>query len=248
VKDKTFLVTGGNIGIGLATAMLFAQEGANIAIISRRAEKNEEARALVQGVGANCIIFSADVAIESEIRDAVERTLDRFGSLHYAFNNAGVSQATVPITELTSDDYDHQFSVNTKGTFFGMKYQIPAIIRSGGGAICNNASAAGLVGSSHQALYGAAKFGVVGLTRSAALEFARQNVRVNAVCPGATTGDMHKRWAAENPEAAKNVGEMIPMGRIGLKEEVAKAVLFLCRDATYTTGLALTVDGGLTTG
>ncbi|OLT16445.1 hypothetical protein BJF78_14300 [Pseudonocardia sp. CNS-139] len=246
LAGRSLFVTGGNTGIGLAAALEFAAAGANVAVYARRADRNEEARAEVEKLGVECLTFAGDVTDEAAMAAAVEATVRRWGGLHYAFNNAGVSQAGAPITQLSHADFDALMDANVRGTFLGMKHQIPAILAAGGGAICNNASASGLVATAHQALYSASKFAVVGMTKAVALELAAQNVRVNAVCPGATTGDMFLRYRREFPElAAKAVG-VHPMGRIGLKEEVARAVLFLCRDATFTTGAALEVDGGRT--
>lgn len=248
MRGKTLFVTGGNVGIGLAAATLFAEQGANIAIYARRAEKNAEARAAIEQTGARCLTFVGDVTDEAALAAAIAETAQRFGGLHYAFNNAGVSQRGAPVTELSLEEYAYQMDGNLKGTFLGMKHEIPAILASGGGAICNNASASGVMATGYQALYAAAKFGVVGLTKSVALEFAREPIRINVVCPGATTGDMFLRFREEFPDIAKMAVEKHPMGRIGLKEEVASAVLYLCRDATFTTGHAFMVDGGRTVG
>lgn len=248
MDNKTLFVTGGNVGIGLATALVFAEQGANIAIYSRREDKNAEARALVEKAGARCITFAADATDEESVKRAIDETVATFGGLHYAFNNVGVSQTGLPVTQLSRADYDHQMDGNVRCTFLAMKYEIPAILASGGGAICNNASASGIAATAYQALYSAAKFAVVGLTKAAALEWASQNVRINVVCPGATTGEMFLRFRQEFPDIAEQAVAAHPMGRIGLKEEVAQAVLYLCRDATFTTGLALTVDGGRTAG
>jgi NAD(P)-dependent dehydrogenase (short-subunit alcohol dehydrogenase family) len=248
MDNKTLFVTGGNVGIGLATAMLFAEQGANVAIYSRRGDKNAEAKALVEKAGVRCITFAADANDEIALKNAIDETVATFGGLHYAFNNVGVSQSGVAVTDLSQQDYDHQMDGNVRCTFLAMKYEIPAILASGGGAICNNASASGISATAYQALYSAAKFAVIGLTKAVALEWAAQNVRVNVVCPGATTGEMFLRFRTEFPEIAEKAVAAHPMGRIGLKEEVAQAVLYLCRDATFTTGLALTVDGGRTVG
>ena len=248
MKGKTLFVTGGNVGIGLATALAFAEQGVNIAIYARRAEKNVQARKLIEATGVKCMTFAGDATDENQLVRAIEETAQKLGGLHYAFNNVGVSQTATTLAHLSLADYDHQMDGNVKSTFFAMKHEIPAIIASGGGAICNNASASGLVATSHQALYSAAKFAVVGLTKATALELATDNVRVNVVCPGATTGEMFLRFRSEFPDIAEQAVAKHPMGRIGLKEEVAQAVLFLCRDATFTTGLAFTVDGGRTVG
>jgi len=248
LNGKTLFVTGGNVGIGLAAALAFAQEGANIAIYARREDKNDEARKLIEVAGAKCLTFAADATDETQMKEAIAQTVRMLGGLHYAFNNVGVSQGAVPLRDLSVEEYQSQMDGNVKSTFLAMKHEIPAITASGGGAICNNASASGIVATSHQALYSAAKFAVVGMTKAAALELAKQNVRVNVVCPGATTGDMFLRFRQEFPEIADQAIAKHPMGRIGLKEEVGQAVLFLCRDATFTTGLAFTVDGGRTVG
>lgn len=248
LAGRTFFVTGANSGIGLATALRFAQEGANIAIFARRADQNEEARKLIEAQGAACLALTGDVTQENSVRDAIAATVRRFGGLHYGFNNAGAAQAVTPLVELSTDEFDRLMNVNVRGTFLGLKYMIPAIKASHGGAICNCASAAGLIPSAFQVGYAAAKFAVVGLTRGSALECAKDGVRVNVVCPGATTGDMWLKFAAEHPERATAALAKHPLGRVGLKEEVAEAVLFLCRDATFTTGHAFSVDGGRTAG
>lgn len=244
MKGKTLFVTGGNVGIGLATALAFAEQGTNVAILARRADKNDQARALIEENGVRCLTFAADANDETALARALAETAATLGGVHYAFNNVGVSQRGAPLTDLTEADYQDQMNGNVKCTYLAMKHEIPVIIASGGGAICNNASASGLSATAYQALYTAAKFAVVGLTKATALELAKLNVRVNVVCPGATTGDMFLRFRDEFPEIAEKALELHPMGRIGKKEEVAQAVLFLCRDATFTTGLALTVDGG----
>ena len=248
MHGRTFFVTGANSGIGLATALRFAREGANIAIYARRAPQNEEARHLIEGAGAPCLALTGDVTNEAAFRDAIAATVRHFGGLHYGFNNAGASQSVTPLVDLSLEEFERLMSVNVRGTFLGLKYMIPAIVASQGGAICNNASAAGLIPSAFQVAYAAAKFAVVGMTRGSALECAKDGVRVNAVCPGATTGEMWVKFAAENPERAQLALAKHPLGRVGYKEEVADAVLFLCRDATFTTGHAFSVDGGRTAG
>jgi NAD(P)-dependent dehydrogenase (short-subunit alcohol dehydrogenase family) len=245
---KTLFITGGNTGIGLATALLFADHGADIAIYARRAEANALAKSEVESRGVRCLTFTGDVTDEPVLAAALRSTAEALGGLHYAFNNAGADQRAALTVDLTITDYRTQMDVNLLGTFLGMKHQIPLIRASGGGAIVNNASAAGLVGTPWQALYAAAKAAVVSLTKSTALEYAKSGVRVNAVCPGATTGDMFLRYRQEFPEAAGMAAAMHPMNRIGEKEEVASAVLYLCRDAGFTTGHGLIIDGGLTVG
>jgi NAD(P)-dependent dehydrogenase (short-subunit alcohol dehydrogenase family) len=248
LAGRTFFVSGANSGIGLATALRFAKEGANVAIFARRARENEQARQEIEAQGAACLSLNGDVTDEASFRDAIAATVRYFGALHYGFNNAGASQSVTSLVDLSIEEFERLINVNVRGTFLGLKYMIPAIKASQGGAICNNASAAGLIPSALQVVYAAAKFAVVGMTRGCALESAKDGVRVNVVCPGATTGEMWMKFAADNPERAKVALAKHPLGRVGLKEEVADAVLFLCRDATFTTGHALTVDGGRTAG
>jgi NAD(P)-dependent dehydrogenase (short-subunit alcohol dehydrogenase family) len=248
LAGRTFFVSGANSGIGLATALRFAKEGANVAIFARRARENEQARQEIEAHGVACLSLNGDVTDEASFRDAIAATVRHFGALHYGFNNAGASQSVTSLVDLSIEEFEQLINVNVRGTFLGLKYMIPAIKASQGGAICNNASAAGLIPSAFQVVYAAAKFAVVGMTRGCALESAKDGVRVNVVCPGATTGEMWMKFAADNPERAKVALAKHPLGRVGLKEEVADAVLFLCRDATFTTGHALTVDGGRTAG
>jgi NAD(P)-dependent dehydrogenase (short-subunit alcohol dehydrogenase family) len=248
LTGKCVVVTGGNSGIGLATALRFAREGANIAIISRRADRNDAARAEIEALGVRCVTFAADVTNEEAIRESVASTVQTFGGLDYAFNCAGLSQSVTPLEALSLEEFVALMEVNVRGTFLSMKYQISAMRERGGGAICNCASAAGLIPSALQVAYAGAKFAVVGLTRGAALEAAKDKVRVNVVCPGATTGEMWLQFAATHPDRATLALAKHPLGRVGEKEEVAEAVLFLCRDATFTTGHAFPVDGGRTSG
>jgi NAD(P)-dependent dehydrogenase (short-subunit alcohol dehydrogenase family) len=248
LSGKTILVTGANSGIGLATALRFAQEGANIAILARRANQNEEARESISKAGARCMALAGDVTDEATVREAVAAVVREFGGLHFGFNNAGASQTVTPLTELGLEEFQRLMDVNVRGTFLGLKYMIPALRGSGGGAICNNASSAGIIPSACQVAYAAAKSAVIALTRGSALECAADGIRVNVVCPGATTGEMWLEFSREHPDRARLALAKHPMGRIGGKEEVAAAVLFLCRDATFTTGHVFTVDGGRTAG
>jgi NAD(P)-dependent dehydrogenase (short-subunit alcohol dehydrogenase family) len=248
LEGKTLFVTGGNSGLGLAVAERFAQEGADVAILSRREDRNDTARELIEAEGRRCLTYPADVTDEAAMREAIAHTVSEWGELHYAFNAAGAAQSLIPLTELSLEEFERLMAVNVRGTFLALKYQIPAIRAAGGGAICNCASAAGLIPSALQVVYAAAKFAVVGMTRGAALECAKEGIRVNVVCPGATTGQMWLDFAAAHPERAERALAKHPMNRVGQKEEVASAVLYLCRDATFTTGCALPVDGGRTTG
>lgn len=244
MKGKTIFITGGNDGIGLATAQVFAHLGANVAIMGRRAESNQAAKADLESRGANCIAVTGDVAVEADIVRALEQTMAAFGRLDYAFNNAGIEQVPKPLPEQTEADYYSLFDVNVKGVWLCMKHEIPLMLRSGGGAIVNDSSASGLHGTKMMPLYSAAKHAVLGLTKSVALEYAKQGIRVNAVCPGAVTTPGYEKFVARDAVLKAAIENVHPMGRVGRAEEVAAAVLYLCRDATFTTGSWILTDGG----
>ena len=247
-ESESIFITGGNAGLGLATALRFAEAGIDVAIMSRREDTNDAAKAQVESLGVRCITFVGDVANEANMSEAVASAAETFNGLSYAFNCAGMSQSLTPLEQLTGDEFDNLMAVNARGTFLAMKYQLPVMRAGGGGAICNCASAAGLVPSAEQVAYAAAKFAVVAMTRGTALEVAKDQIRINVVCPGATTGGMWFDTVEKNPEFAEMALARHPLGRIGEAREVADAVLFLCRDATFTTGHAMTVDGGRTAG
>jgi NAD(P)-dependent dehydrogenase (short-subunit alcohol dehydrogenase family) len=246
MKDKTILITGGNSGIGLATALLFAREGAHVAIVGRRAEQNQAAKKQIEAAGGRCLDFAGDVTDETFLRTSVAKTAEAFGGLHYAFNNAGVEQVPGPLEKQTVEDYRRIMDINVMGVWLAMREEIPVIQRSGGGCVVNTSSVAGLIGMAGVPLYIASKHAVIGLTKSVALEYAKLGVRVNAVCPGAVRTDLFERFTGKNPEMEKAIEAMHPMGRSGSAGEVASAVLYLCRDATWTTGQAIVMDGGLT--
>lgn len=246
MKDKTILITGGNAGIGLATALLFARQGTNVAILSRRADQNRAARTQIEAAGARCLDFAGDVTDETFFRAAVAKTAETFGGLHFAFNNAGVEQVPTPLPEQTVADYRKVIDVNVMGVWLAMREELPVIERSGGGCVVNTSSVAGVIGMAGVPLYIASKHAVIGLTKSVALEYAQRGVRVNAVCPGAVHTDLYRRFTGDNPEMNRAVEALHPMGRSGSPDEVASAVLYLCRDATWTTGQSIIMDGGLT--
>ncbi|QQL44556.1 SDR family NAD(P)-dependent oxidoreductase [Sulfuriroseicoccus oceanibius] len=246
MSNQTILITGGNAGIGLATAKLFASNGYNVAIIGRRAEQNESAAVAIKEIGASCLPLTGDVTDETFIRDAVARTKSEFGGLHHVFNNAGVEQVPSPLPDQTIDDYRKIIDVNVMGVWLVMRETIPTIIESGGGCVVNTSSVAGLIGMVQIPLYIAAKHAVIGLTKAVALEYAQQGVRINAVCPGAVQTDLYDRFTGKNAEMEQAIEAMHPMGRSGTPEEVASAVLYLCRDATWTTGQSIVMDGGFT--
>jgi NAD(P)-dependent dehydrogenase (short-subunit alcohol dehydrogenase family) len=244
MNNSTILITGGNAGIGLATAKLFAENGSNVAIIGRRAEQNERAVQSLRELGAKSISFAGDVTDEAFVREAVASTKKEFGGLEFVFNNAGVEQVPAPLIEQSVDDYRRIIDVNVMGVWLVMREAIPVIQDSGGGCVVNTASVAGHIGMAEIPLYIASKHAVIGLTKAVALEYAQQGVRVNAVCPGAVKTDLYDRLTGKNEEMEQAIEAMHPMGRSGKPEEVASAVLYLCRDATWMTGQSMVMDGG----
>jgi NAD(P)-dependent dehydrogenase (short-subunit alcohol dehydrogenase family) len=246
---KVALVTGGTSGIGRATAVAFAEQGANVVVAGRRRAEGAESVRLVEKTGGNGLFIRTDVAIEKEVEAMVARTIEHFGRLDFAFNNAGVSGGEMESGKgiaNTNDFFNRIMDTNVRGVFFSLKYEIPAILESGGGAIVNNASVAGLSAIiAGQPIYTASKFAVVGLTRSVALEFAAKGIRVNAVCPAIIETEMTE-GLRQNNELRANLMARHPIGRFGQSEEIATAVLFLCSPgAAFITGTALPIEGGI---
>ncbi len=244
-EDEVVVITGGSSGIGRATAVAFAREGARVAVASRRAEESEETVRLVQAEGSEAIFIRTDVRNSAEVENLISKTVERFGGLNYAFNNAGVEgDAFVPIEKYDEEMWDQLIDINLKGVFLSMKHELPHI-RERQGAIVNMASISGLAGSRIGSAYVASKHGVVGLTRAAALENADRGVRVNAVAPAVIRTPMADRAFFHDPAISAAVTSRHPMGRVGFPEEVANAVLWLCsKNASFTTGHTLPVDGG----
>ncbi|NKB69889.1 MAG: glucose 1-dehydrogenase [Candidatus Latescibacteria bacterium] len=246
LEGKVAIVTGGSSGIGRATACALAEAGAKVAVSARRQSEGEQTVELIKEAGGEALFVRADVAAEADCERTVERTLEAFGRLDCAFNNAGTSGRGGTLdTELA--DWNRVLTVNLTGVMLSMKYQIPPMIEQGGGAIVNNASVLGLVGLGGASSYVASKHGVVGLSKSAALEFAPKKVRVNAVCPGFTMTEM-TRATLTDPERLARAMEKEPLGRYAEPEEIAASVLWLCSEASsFVTGQAIAVDGGWST-
>jgi NAD(P)-dependent dehydrogenase (short-subunit alcohol dehydrogenase family) len=241
---KVVLITGGTSGIGRATAIAFAEQGANVVIAGRREAEGGESLALIQKAGGQGLFVRVDVNEESEIEAVVAKTLDRFGKLDFAFNNAGVGGLGRATMTATADIYDQVMNINVRGVFFSMKHQIPAILQSGGGAIVNNASVLALRPSANSPIYSASKAAVVGLTKAAALEFAPKGVRINAICPAIIETDLTEQMRSDEQTRAYLLSRH-PVGRFGRSEEVAASVLYLCSpEASFITGVALPLDGG----
>jgi NAD(P)-dependent dehydrogenase (short-subunit alcohol dehydrogenase family) len=247
LAGKTALVIGGTEGIGRATVRAFAAAGANVFIAGLGAERGGELEAEINALkSARAAFLEADVSIESDVAEVVARAADRFGRIHIAVNNAGIEGSFGPVHEYTSADFDHIIGVNLKGIWLGLKYQIPHMLKHGGGAIVNTSSSAGVRAIANVALYSASKHGVVGLTRATALELARSNIRVNAIAPGPVNTGLLERMIAGHIDKAA-IAARVPMGRISAPSEIAQAILWLCSDAaSFITGHTLAIDGGLT--
>jgi NAD(P)-dependent dehydrogenase (short-subunit alcohol dehydrogenase family) len=243
-EGKVVLVTGGSAGIGRATALAFAAEGARVAIAARRAIESEAVVKEIAALGGEAVFIQTDISQSAQVERMVKTTVDRWGRLDCAFNNAGViGTAFVPTPAYELDAWDQVIAINLTGVFLSMKYEIPAMLANGGGAIVNMSSVAGQIGGAVGIAYFASKHGVIGATRAASSEFSAKGVRVNAVCPAIIKTDMADTFP---PEAQASLIGMHPIGRFGELEEVAQTVLFLCSDkASFITGHAMAVDGGL---
>ena len=245
---KTALVFGGTAGIGRSAALAFASAGANVVISGLGAADGEEVEAEARGKGVQAVFMEADVTRESEVKAVVSRAAERFGHIHAAVNNAGIEGRFGPVHELTEADFDRIISVNLKGIWLGLKYEIPHMLAHGGGAIVNTSSSAGVTGIANVAVYTASKHGVVGLTKATALELAQARIRVNAIAPGPVNTGLLKRMVGGHIDLSV-IAEHVPMRRISEPQESAQAILWLCSDAaSFITGHTLVVDGGLTVG
>lgn len=247
-SGKVALVTGAGSGIGRAAALAFGKAGASVASVGRTAAKVEETVRQIEEAGGRAIAIRADVANEAEVEAAVARTIETFGRLDFALNNAGVEHDGIAAADIASDLWSTQIAINLSGVFFSMKHQIPAMLKQGGGSIVNIGSGAAVKGFPGQAAYCAAKFGVVGLSKAAALDYAAQGIRINVVSPGMIDTPMMGRFTGGTQEGRQGAIAQEPVGRAGRPEEIAGTALWLCSDlANFSTGSNIVVDGGQTT-
>jgi len=243
-EGQVAVVTGAAHGIGRATAQAFAAEGASV-ILADLTENGSEVVAGIVAAGGTATFVPTDVSVAEDVQRLIAVAEATYGRLDYLFNNAGIEGAQAPTADASLENWHRVISVNLSGVFFGMKYAIPAMLRAGGGAIVNNASVAGLVGFAGIPAYAASKGGVVQLTRTAALEYATQGIRVNCVCPGVIDTPMIDRFTGGVAEARDAMAAMEPLGRMGRPEEIADAVLYLCSESSsFITGAVIPVDGG----
>jgi NAD(P)-dependent dehydrogenase (short-subunit alcohol dehydrogenase family) len=245
---KVAFVTGAANGIGRAAALAFAREGAGVVVADVSEPGSQETVRLVEGLGGRAVAVRCDVTRAEDVKAAMAKTVEAFGRLDFAFNNAGIEpRKPAPTADYDEAEWDRIIDVNLRGVFLCMKYEIPLILKEGGGAIVNTSSGAGVIGIKGSPAYTAAKHGLIGLTKAAALDYAAQNIRVNAICPGYIDTPMMGRFTGGTPEGRAKVISEEPVGRMGKPEEIAAAVIFLCSDAAaFMVGHAMVIDGGQT--
>jgi NAD(P)-dependent dehydrogenase (short-subunit alcohol dehydrogenase family) len=246
-NDKVVLITGAGNGIGRATALAFAQHGASIVVADINRDDGEETAFMITQAGGVATFILCDVTKDEDVQAMVNGTLETYGKLDIAFNNAGIEIEQSKLADGDEATYDKIMDVNVKGVWRCMKYQIPALLQQSTSAIVNTASIAGLGAAPKMSIYSASKHAVIGLTKSAAVEYGKKGLRVNAICPAVIDTEMFRRATQNDPQKEQYVRNLHPVGRIGQAEEVAAAVLYLCSDlAGFTTGIALPIDGGAT--
>jgi NAD(P)-dependent dehydrogenase (short-subunit alcohol dehydrogenase family) len=244
---KVVLITGGGSGIGRATALAFAREGAQIVIGDRNVQPGDATARIIRDAGGRASFRRTDVSVALDVEALVDHAVTTFGRLDLAFNNAGIEGEVRPLAEQTETNYDAVMDINVKGVWLSMKYEIRWMLEQGGGAIVNASSVAGLVGFPGIGIYAASKHAVIGLTKTAALEYSAQGIRINAINPGLIDTEMADRLAAGAKTTKDDLAPLHPIGRIGRVEEVAETVLWLCSTrASFVTGHSMIVDGGFT--
>lgn len=246
-RGKVALVTGAANGIGRAAALAFARSGASVAVADVSERGNQETARMIREVGGRVLVVKCDVTRTDDVRRALDAIVEQFGRLDFAFNNAGVEYKPTPLAEIGEEEWARIIDVDLRGVFLCMKYEIPLILKQGGGAIVNTSSGAGVRGFKGGTAYVAAKHGVIGITRAAALDYAQSNIRINAVCPGIIDTPMMERFSGGTPQGRQAVIAQEPVGRMGMPEEIAAAVVWLCSDeAHFVVGHAMVIDGGQT--
>ena len=245
-QSRVAIITGGSSGIGRAIAIALSKQGVKVTVASRRPKEGEETIRLVKEAGGDGIFVKTDVANENDVKSLVWKSVKQYNRLDYAFNNAGIEESPTSLVDQTSEVFDQIMNVNAKGVWLSMKYEIPEMIRTGGGAVINTSSGAGVIGTPQLPIYTASKHAVLGLTKSAALEYAKSGIRINAIVPGVVETDMFERVAKDNKQILESLESITPMGRIGNPQEIANAVVWLLSDnASFVVGHTLIVDGGL---
>ena len=247
LNGKVAFVTGAASGIGRATALAFTSEGANVVVADIDQRRNQDTVRMIEDLGGQAHAVNCDVTRGEDVQSALTQTVQRFGRLNYAFNNAGAEQQPKPTAEITEEEWDRIITINLRSVFLCLKYEIPLMLQHGGGAIVNASSGAGIKVFGRGAAYAAAKHGVVGLTKDAALDYASSNIRINAICPGIIDTEMMDRFTGGAPEERDRVIAQEPIGRMGRPDEIAATVVWLCSDAaSFITGHAMVADGGQT--
>jgi NAD(P)-dependent dehydrogenase (short-subunit alcohol dehydrogenase family) len=248
LEGKTAIVTGAGNGMGRATALLFAQEGANVVVADVDEAGGNSAVAEITASGGQALFVRCDVSSEAQVKHLISATVQHFGALHTIFNNAGIEQPQIPSTDVTEELFDRVIGVNLKGTFFCCKHAIPHLLSAGGGTIVNNSSVSAFANVGGNISYGASKGAIMSLTRILAIEYAQQNIRVNAICPGVIDTPMNQRnldKSADQDTVRQRWMSVTPLGRMGTPLEIARTVLYLASDmSSFTTGVGLLIDGG----
>jgi len=244
--SKVALVTGGNSGLGREIALAFAREGAKVVVAARRVSEGEETVAMIEDLGGEATFIETDVSSTAQVKAMVDTCISKYGRLNCAVNNAGIlGTEFIPVADYDEEVWDKVIDINLKGVWLCLKYQIPEMLKRGGGSIVNMSSVAGLKGGRVGSAYYASKHGVIGLTKAAAIEYASQDIRANAVCPAVIETPMAEGAFLQDQELEARITAMHPIGRLGRPEEVAATVLWLCSDrASFITGIAHPVDGG----